>query len=138
MFLIWSQRFASFSLRLLLFLFISVFLFINCLLINARWYIHFGLYIISTYLVLDPLFKDHRGLVDDCFLFVDNIKISKEVFLHFLLFCIESVGFPNQFYNIYFIFGPVSVFFSLSLVRSSSFRLINSFNLLKLLFQALI
>ena len=54
------------SLCLLFFLFISIFLFINCLLINTRWYIHFDLNIISTYLVLVPLLKNHRGLVYDC------------------------------------------------------------------------
>ena len=60
------QRFKGVSLYLLLFLFISVVLFVNCLLINVRWYIHFGLYIISMYVVLVPWFKDHRGLVYSC------------------------------------------------------------------------
>ena len=53
----------------LLLLFISLFMFINCLLINARWCIHFGLYIISMYLVLVPLFKYHMGLVYVCLFF---------------------------------------------------------------------
>ena len=82
------------SLRVLLFLFVSAFLFINCLLINACWYIHFGLQITSSYLLFVPLFKDHRSLVYDCSL---ACSVSRWVFLHFQLFCIESVGFPINF-----------------------------------------
>ena len=81
--MIW-QRFARVSLCLLLFLFISVFLFINCSLINARWYIYFGLYIISTCLVLVPLFSKIKG-VYDCYtigirLFVCSLIIERYLF----------------------------------------------------------
>ena len=92
------------SLCLLLFLFISVFLFINCLLINTRWYIHFDLNIISTYLVLVSLLKD-RGLVYDC-LFVSHREISVSnksscIFNYFVLstlvFLINFVTLPPFF-----------------------------------------
>ena len=92
------------SLCLLLFLFISVFLFINCLLINTRWYIHFDLDIISTYLILVPLLKD-RGLVYDC-LFVSHREISVSnksscIFNYFVLstlvFLINFVTLPPFF-----------------------------------------
>ena len=92
------------SLCLLLFLFISVFLFINCLLINTRWYIHFDLDIISTYLVLVSLLKD-RGLVYDC-LFVSHREISVSnksscIFNYFVLstlvFLINFVTLPPFF-----------------------------------------
>ena len=49
---------------------------VYCLLINTRWYIHFGLNIISTYLVLVPLLKDHRGIIIIITLFSVDFHIT--------------------------------------------------------------
>ena len=54
--------FSSLFLRLLLFLFISIF----CLLINACWSIHLGFHLIISYLVSMSLFKGQRVLVQNC------------------------------------------------------------------------
>ena len=85
------------ALCLLLFLFIFAFLFSNCLLINARWYIHCSLkylVLLATYLVLVPLFKIIEIWYTIVCFFVNNseISVSRYVFLHFQLFCIEYVG----------------------------------------------
>ena len=45
----------------------SLFLYLLfCLLINARWYIHFGFHMITSYLVSVPLLKGRRGLAHNC------------------------------------------------------------------------
>ena len=74
-FLKWQQMFASLPLRLLLFLFISVILFIDCLLINARWYVHFELYINSTSTSQSPCLKFIRVWYTTVCLFVNNREI---------------------------------------------------------------
>ena len=87
-----DQGFASLTLRLLLFLFISVFFcssflyLFSCLLNNAPWCIYFGFQIISSYLVPVPLFKGHRGfLYTSVRLFINNtdVPVSRWIFLHF-------------------------------------------------------
>ena len=94
------------TLCLLLFLFISVFLFISCLLINARWYIHFGLNMTSTYLILVPLFKDHRVWYTIACLFVNNRNLFRDksscIFYYFVLstlvFLINFAALPIPMY----------------------------------------
>ena len=101
-----DEGFASLTLRLLLFLFISVFFYssflylFSCLLNNAPWCIYFVFHIISSYLVPVPLFKGHRGLLyRSVRLFINNtdIPVSRWIFLHFWLFCIESFVFLINF-----------------------------------------
>ena len=55
------ERFVPLSTAFSLFLYL-----LFCLLINARWYIHFGFHMITSYLVSVPLLKGRRGLVHNC------------------------------------------------------------------------
>ena len=75
---------------------------------SARWYIHLSLNIISTYLVLVHLFKDHWGLVHE--LLVCLLKIERYLFrdkssciliyfvLSTLVFLINFVALPIPMY----------------------------------------
>ena len=67
---------------------------------SACWYIHLSLNIISTYLVLVLLFKDHWGLVHE--LLVCSLKIERYLFRDksswiFIYFVLSRLVFANQF-----------------------------------------
>ena len=67
---------------------------------SACWYIHLSLNIISTYLVLVLLFKDHWGLVHE--LLVCSLKIERYLFRDksswiFIYFALSRFVFANQF-----------------------------------------
>ena len=67
---------------------------------SACWYIHLSLNIISTYLVLVLLFKDHWGFVHE--LLVCSLKIERYLFRDksswiFIYFVLSTLVFANQF-----------------------------------------
>ena len=67
---------------------------------SACWYIHLSLNIISTYLVLVLLFKDHWGFVHE--LLVCSLKIERYLFQDksswiFIYFVLSRLVFANQF-----------------------------------------